>query len=292
MPNPLRSHPIAIAAMLVGCSINADKVDGQNASAFAPAAHTHQGSEVVTQVASSVSADSAPWAGLTGVPATFPPSSHTHAGSDVTTPVAEAAAAGSAPWSGLTGVPALAPAVHQHDAADIASGLLAAARVPGLTIVQDAHGNDLGPAYAIDGGTGATRRGELEVLLLEQPGGPGTPRVLVWRSMAGGNPVVSGDSFGSSCFGGAVSFTTSDCSGAPYFTSGASAGMACVVFRGGLVFHALVRKPGAVLSSVSIRSSLGPNGTCQANALASWFVEAVDLGPAAWVDGPLDLVPQ
>ena len=98
--------------------------------------------------------------------ADFAAAAHTHPGTDITSKVAAATAADTVPWSGVTGAPAAAPRV----------------------VVHDADGNDLGPAYALSGGSSGVQLGTMEVLLLEQPGGPGTQSALVWRSVVGDLP--------------------------------------------------------------------------------------------------------
>ena len=54
-----------------GSGLDADFLDGQEASAFADNTHTHIGSDVTSAVANADSAATAPWSGLTGVPAGF-----------------------------------------------------------------------------------------------------------------------------------------------------------------------------------------------------------------------------
>lgn len=120
---------------------DADTVDGQHASAFASSAHTHVKADVTDFAHTHVKADITDFA-------------HTHPGTDITSAVANAAAAASAPWSGLTGVPAgfadgtdnvdggdaatlggqaasaFAPTVHTHTASAITSGTMDVARLP------------------------------------------------------------------------------------------------------------------------------------------------------------------
>jgi phage-related tail fiber protein len=120
---------------------DADTVDGQDASDFASSVHTHVKADVTDFAHTHVKADITDFA-------------HTHPGSDITSAVANAAVAASAPWSGLTGVPAgfaddtddvdggnaatlggqaasaFAPTVHTHAAGDITAGTLDIARLP------------------------------------------------------------------------------------------------------------------------------------------------------------------
>lgn len=66
-----------------GTGVDADTVDGKQATDFAPTVHTHIGSEVTSQVASAAEADSTPWTGITGLPSTFAPSAHGHDAADI-----------------------------------------------------------------------------------------------------------------------------------------------------------------------------------------------------------------
>ena len=66
-------------------ALNAETLDGLDSDAFAGVIHFHS------------------WNAIINPPNAYTPTAHTHLGSDVTSPVA---AAQSAPWSGLTGVPA------------------------------------------------------------------------------------------------------------------------------------------------------------------------------------------
>jgi len=57
--------------------------NGSGLSNVPVTAHTHPGSEVTSQVASALAADSVAWAGVSGKPVSFPPTAHTHAGSEI-----------------------------------------------------------------------------------------------------------------------------------------------------------------------------------------------------------------
>lgn len=66
-----------------GTGVDADTVDGKQATDFAPTAHTHLGTDVTSQVTSAAEADSTPWTGITGLPTTFAPSAHGHDATDI-----------------------------------------------------------------------------------------------------------------------------------------------------------------------------------------------------------------
>jgi hypothetical protein len=138
-----------------GTSIDVDTVDGQHASSFAPASHTHIGAEVTSQVASATAADTVPWTGITGVPATFAPTSHQHSGTDVTSKISSASVADSVPWSGITGVPStFVPSIHQHTGSDVTSKVSAATNADTVPWTGITGKPDLAPAEHTHAGTG------------------------------------------------------------------------------------------------------------------------------------------
>lgn len=89
-----------------GSGLDADLLDGQEATAFASANHTH---DYTTD--------------LTNVPATFTPEAHTHAWSDITSGIPSFASRWPA-WSEVTSKPTtFTPSSHTHAWADITSGV-------------------------------------------------------------------------------------------------------------------------------------------------------------------------
>ena len=119
----------AVANAASADSVPWSGVTGKPAS-FPPTGHTHAGSEITSPVPN---ASAVPWSGVTGKPASFPPASHQHAGGDVTSPVASAASADAAPWNGVTGKPTtFPPSGHTHSGADILDATL-----PGTKLQDD-----------------------------------------------------------------------------------------------------------------------------------------------------------
>ncbi len=91
-----------------GSGLDADLLDGLQASAFALASHSHD------------------WASITGKPSTFAPSSHTHPWADITgAPGTYAPSAHTHPWAEVTGKPATyPPSAHSHDYLPLTGGTL------------------------------------------------------------------------------------------------------------------------------------------------------------------------
>jgi len=138
-----------------GSGLDADLLDGQEASAFAAASHTHDYTTDLTNVPTTFTPEAhthvwaditsgvptfatrwPAWSEVTSKPTTFTPAAHTHAWSDITTGVPTFATRWPT-WGEVTGKPStFTPSSHTHDWADITTGVPAfATRWPSWTEV-------------------------------------------------------------------------------------------------------------------------------------------------------------
>lgn len=160
----------------------------------------------------------------------------------------------------------------------------------GGLVVLDSAGTELGMAYTVRVGSVA---GDIQLLMADQPAGPGTPRTLVWRTIGGGIAASS------SCLNllgspGFILFTGTGCTGTPYIGGSAiPVGFGCLATFAS-ADHLLAAKVGPLLPRADGSSRIElPSGLCTNGVY--WEEPArefVDLGAPSSLLGPLQVVPQ
>lgn len=164
--------------------------------------------------------------------------------------------------------------------------------------VRAADGSDLGLSYGMFYGAVAgmvldrPASQNVWVLLLEQPGGPGTPQAFVWRPVGGGSAVscVMYSNLTTSIY-----FTTSNCTGQAYMNSSWAppGGFACAAaVQGGGGTH-LFMSTGPVVGATAL-SSLEGGGCIVFGSPQSvgGAVTVSDLGSMPMIAGPLQFSAQ
>ena len=179
---------------------------------------------------------------------------------------------------------------------------------PSGVMILDGNGVALGPAYALQisqainsystGGAPVNGATSTFVLLKEQPGGAGTPYYLVWRDMMGWPvPCKLGLTVYNYYSTNTVYFSLPGCSGHAYTQAGYGppVGIACLFTEGnGNLATSSLPQAGPVgyWSSKSVGWNASACSTESALRSVTGVVELVDIGTAATLVSPLQVVPQ